>query len=81
MELWQMDVVHGFALADGTSAKALDKWVAYYNTERAHQSLGDATPVIYRSSTGPPNPSFGRAALLEGGFGRGRVRPGWERVP
>jgi hypothetical protein len=23
MELWQMDVVHGFALADGTAAKAL----------------------------------------------------------
>src|SRR5260370_29960503 len=23
MELWQMDVVHGFPLADGTSAKAL----------------------------------------------------------
>ena len=23
MELWQLDVVHGFALADGTAAKAL----------------------------------------------------------
>ncbi len=23
MELWQMDVVHGFLLQDGTSAKAL----------------------------------------------------------
>jgi transposase InsO family protein len=24
---------------------ALDEWVAHYNTERAHQSLGDCTPV------------------------------------
>jgi len=23
MELWQLDVVHGFLLADGTTAKAL----------------------------------------------------------
>jgi transposase InsO family protein len=28
-----------------TAQGALDEWVAYYNTERAHQSLGDATPV------------------------------------
>lgn len=25
--------------------QALDEWVTYYNTERAHQSLGDCTPV------------------------------------
>jgi transposase InsO family protein len=23
--------------------QALDEWIAYYNTERPHQSLGDAT--------------------------------------
>ncbi len=111
MELWQMDTVGGFLLADGTPAKALtgiddhsrfcvsarlmlrertqlvcdgfaaalktyglpeqvltdngkmefdtrrvftdmrtaqgalDEWVAYYNTGRTHQALGDATPA------------------------------------
>jgi hypothetical protein len=34
MELWQLDVVGGFALADGTTA----------DHARPHQSLGDATP-------------------------------------
>jgi transposase InsO family protein len=27
-----------------TAQEALDEWVAYYNTQRPHQSLGDATP-------------------------------------
>src|SRR6202165_3342476 len=28
----------------GTAQQALDEWVSYYNTQRPHQSLGDATP-------------------------------------
>ena len=27
-----------------TAQEALDEWVSYYNTQRPHQSLGDATP-------------------------------------
>ena len=40
MELWQLDVVHGFALADGTAAKALTG----IDDHSPHQALGDLTP-------------------------------------
>jgi transposase InsO family protein len=29
----------------GLAQQALDEWVTYYNTQRPHQSLGDATPA------------------------------------
>ena len=29
----------------GLAQQALDEWVTYYNTQRPHQSLGDATPT------------------------------------
>ena len=29
-----------------TAQEALDEWVTYYNTQRPHQALGDATPEI-----------------------------------
>ena len=29
----------------GLAQQALDEWVSYYNTQRPHQSLGDATPA------------------------------------
>lgn len=32
--------------------QALDEWVAYYNTERTHQSLGDVTPASRFASAG-----------------------------
>ncbi len=34
--------------------QALDEWVVYYNTERPHQSLGDATPASRFHATGGP---------------------------
>jgi transposase InsO family protein len=33
--------------------QALDEWVAFYNTERTHQSLGDATPASRFYGTEP----------------------------
>ncbi len=37
-----------------TAQEALDEWVTYYNTQRPHQSLGDATPASrFRSEDGP----------------------------
>lgn len=53
--------------------QALDEWVAYYNAQRPHQSLGDATPAdrFYRGQAAadpvPPTP---------GGRGRGGDRTG-----
>jgi hypothetical protein len=36
-----------------TAQEALDEWVTYYNTQRPHQSLADATPVSrFRSDGG-----------------------------
>ena len=36
-----------------TAQEALDEWVTYYNTQRPHQSLADATPVSrFRSDDG-----------------------------
>ncbi len=39
--------------------QALDEWVAYYNTQRTHQSLGDATPAsrFYATSDDPQSGS------------------------
>lgn len=41
--------------------QALEEWVTYYNTERPHQSLGDATPASKFSVAGEgaraPRPS------------------------
>ena len=34
--------------------QALDEWVVYYNTQRPHQSLGDATPETRFQLTGEP---------------------------
>lgn len=34
--------------------QALDEWVVYYNTERPHQALGDATPESRFRLTGEP---------------------------
>src|SRR5579863_1390767 len=34
--------------------QALDEWVAYYNTARPHQSLGDGTPESRFRLTGAP---------------------------
>jgi hypothetical protein len=34
--------------------QALDEWVAYYNAERPHQSLADATPESRFQLTGAP---------------------------
>src|ERR1035437_9824228 len=41
-----------------TAQGALDEWVAYYNTGRTHQSLGDATPAsrFQASAARPPTP-------------------------
>jgi transposase InsO family protein len=39
-----------------TAQEALNEWVAYYNTQRPHQSLGDATPESrFRASDGRLN--------------------------
>src|SRR5712692_7317274 len=38
-----------------TAQEALDEWVSYYNTQRPHQALGDATPAS-RFSGGQDNP-------------------------
>jgi transposase InsO family protein len=36
-----------------TAQEALDEWVSYYNTQRPHQALGDATPESrFRASDG-----------------------------
>src|SRR5215472_7038530 len=34
--------------------QALDEWVVYYNTQRPHQSLGDATPASRFERSGEP---------------------------
>jgi len=41
-----------------TAQGALDEWVAFYNTGRTHQSLGDVTPAsrFQRPSVRPPAP-------------------------
>ena len=60
MELWQVvrrDGVPEQVLTDNgkvfrnlqLAQSALDEWVAYYNTERTHQSLGD---VVRLTSVG-----------------------------
>ena len=39
-----------------TAQEALNEWVAYYNTQRPHQSLGDATPESrFRAGDGKVN--------------------------
>jgi transposase InsO family protein len=39
-----------------TAQEALNEWVAYYNTQRPHQSLGDATPESrFRAADGKVN--------------------------
>jgi len=38
-----------------TAQEALDEWVSYYNTQRPHQALGDATPAS-RFLSGQDNP-------------------------
>jgi transposase InsO family protein len=39
-----------------TAQEALDEWVSYYNTQRPHQSLGDATPESrFRAGDGKIN--------------------------
>src|SRR4051794_16348532 len=44
-----------------TAQGALDEWVGYYNTERPHYSLGDATPNSRFHPTGDaPIPTVGR---------------------
>jgi transposase InsO family protein len=37
-----------------TAQGALDEWVSYYNTQRPHQSLGDATPESRFQARGEP---------------------------
>jgi transposase InsO family protein len=40
----------------GHAQRALDEWVVYYNTERPHQAIGDATPAsrFYADETATP---------------------------
>lgn len=52
LELDTSQVFGSLALAQG----ALDEWVAYYNQERPHQSLGDATPASRFHGERAPRP-------------------------
>jgi transposase InsO family protein len=52
LEFDTSQVFGSLALAQG----ALDEWVAYYNDERPHQSLGDATPASRFYGVRAPRP-------------------------
>lgn len=59
--------------ADLAAAQAaLDAWVAHYNCERTHQSLGDETPASRFHTGAPPRP-----ALIPAQRGPDRTGQGW----
>jgi transposase InsO family protein len=66
-----------------TAQGALDEWVAYYNTGRTHQSLGDATPAsrFQPSAARPPAPERNGEQWVTRSVSRnGVVCVGWQQV-
>lgn len=66
-----------------TAQGALDEWVAYYNTGRTHQSLGDATPAsrFQASAARPPTPERNGEQWVSRSVSRnGVVCVGWQQV-
>jgi transposase InsO family protein len=66
-----------------TAQGALDEWVAYYNTGRTHQSLGDATPAsrFQASAARPSAPERNGEQWVTRSVSRnGVVCVGWQQV-
>ena len=65
--------------------QALDEWVTYYNTERPHQSLGDATPASRFQTTADQRPAVVQQRAGDEWVSRtvasnGIVSVGWQQV-
>ena len=84
----EFDTRRVFKTLKAGTAAALDEWVVYYNNDRPHQSLGDATPASRFQASGRPH---SRAAAGPGPDGRamgdadrvarnGVVCVGWQQV-
>jgi len=83
LEFDTRQVFRSLRLAQG----ALDEWVVYYNTQRPHQSLGDATPASRFQQSGEPTrgPRFtpdrsGEQWVTRRVSSAGVVCVGWQQV-
>ena len=70
----------------GAAQTALDAWVAYYNSERTHQSLGDVAPIsrfqFQQAPVRGPRPPgrVGDQWVTRGVASNGVVCVGWQQV-